>query len=116
MSDEDVIVAEVEADPIEAPNPIADLLASIESGQYNDAEQAFKDVIGDRLQDTLDQAKIRIADRMFNNSEEEETVDYDDIVDEDELVDLDFDDEDTAEDEGKEIYAGSVPDGAEENS
>lgn len=63
MSDEDVVVAEVESDPIEAPNPIADLLASIESGEYNDAEQAFKDLIGDRLQDTLDQAKIRIADR-----------------------------------------------------
>lgn len=116
MSDEDVVVAEVEADPIEAPNPIADLLQSIESGEYNDAEQAFNDIIGDRLQDKLDQTKIRVADQVFNNAEEEETLEYDDVVDEDELIDFDaeeIEDEDTAEDEGKEIFAGAVPDGAE---
>ena len=94
MSDEDVVVAEVEADPIEAPNRIAELLASIESGEYNDAEQAFNDLIGDRLQDKLDQAKIRVADKIFNSTEEEETVDYDDVVDEDELVDFDAEEED----------------------
>ena len=93
MSDEDVVVAEVEADPIEAPNRIAELLASIESGEYNDAEQAFNDLIGDRLQDKLDQAKIRVADKIFNSTEEE-TVDYDDVVDEDELVDFDAEEED----------------------
>ena len=110
MNDEDVVVAEVEADPIENNNPIEELLASIESGQYNNAEHSFNDIIGDRLQDKLDQAKIRVADQMFNNSEEE-TVDNDDIVDEDELIDFDAEEEDTAEDEGKEIFSGSIPDG-----
>jgi len=85
MSDEDVVVAEVGADPIDAPNPISALLKSIEAGEYNDAEMSFNDIIGDRLQDTLDQAKVRIADKIFNavpeeegEEEEEDVVDFDD--------------------------------------
>lgn len=93
MGDEDVIVAEVEADPIENNNPIEDLLKSIETGQYTDAEQSFSDIIGSRLQDTLDQAKIRIADTMHNAQQdaEEEVDDNNNEFEEDEY---DFDDED----------------------
>ena len=95
MADEDVVVAEVDADPIEAPNPIRDLLQSIEAGEYNDAEQAFNDIIGDRLQDTLDQAKVRIADQIFNAEQEDEDDEEEEFDDDTELeLDDDFEEED----------------------
>lgn len=79
---EDPVVAEVGAEPIENNNPIEDLLAAIETQDYTSAERQFNDLIGDRLQDTLDQAKVRIASGIFNGEEEseevgEEEVDYD---------------------------------------
>jgi hypothetical protein len=95
MADEDVVVAEVEADPIDAPNPIADLLKSIEAGEYTDAEQSFNDIVSDRLQDKLDQEKVRIADQIFNSDadeEEEEEV-------EDDEVEVDLDDDDFEEED-----------------
>jgi hypothetical protein len=95
MSYDDTVVAEVDADPIDAPNPIADLLSSIESGEYTDAEQAFNDIIGDRLQDTLDQTKVRIADQIFNAQHDIE----DDPDDDDLNLDLDLDLDDDFEEE-----------------
>jgi hypothetical protein len=79
---EDPVVAEVGAEPIENNNPIEDLLKAIETQDYTSAESQFNDLIGDRLQDTLDQAKVRIASGVFNGAEEseevgEEEVDYD---------------------------------------
>lgn len=88
MDNDDIVVAEVQADPIENNNPIEDLLRSIEAQEYTDAEQHFNDIIGDRLQSTLDQAKIRIADQVFNAQSA-----VDDEQDEDDL-DLDLDDDD----------------------
>lgn len=72
MPIEDPVVAEVGAEPIENNNPIEDLLKSIESQDYTSAESQFNDLIGDRLQDTLDQAKVRIASSIFNGEEPEE--------------------------------------------
>ena len=79
---EDPVVAEVGAEPIENNNPIEDLLKAIETQDYTSAESQFNDLIGDRLQDTLDQAKVSIASGVFNGAEEseevgEEEVDYD---------------------------------------
>lgn len=86
---EDPVVAEVAADPIENNNPIEDLLNSIEAQDYTSAESHFNSLIGDRLQDTLDQAKVRLASSIFDGEESgEEDVD----AGEDE-VDYDFTDE-----------------------
>lgn len=95
MMDE-TIVAQVEADPIENNNPIEDLLNHIQTQQYTDAEQAFNDIIGDRLQDKLDQAKIRIADQMFNAQQEEDEEDLEEYeFDDDTELELDdFEEED----------------------
>lgn len=98
MNDDDVLTAEVYADPIDAPNPIADLLSAIESGEYNDAEHAFNDIIGDRLQDTLDQTKVRIADQIFNAEnelEDDDDLDFDDDDLDFEEDDLDFEDDES---------------------
>ena len=76
----ETVAAEVEAAPIENNNPIADLLKSIEGEDFNTAETQFNDLIGDRLQDTLDQARVRIASSIYNG-EEPEQDDYDDVED-----------------------------------
>lgn len=86
---ENPVVAEVGAEPIENNNPIEDLLKAIETQDYTSAESQFNDLIGDRLQDTLDQAKVRIASGIFNGEETEEDSEE---VDEEE-VDYDFTDE-----------------------
>ena len=93
---DETIVAQVEADPIENNNPIEDLLNHIQTQQYTDAEQAFNDIIGDRLQDKLDQAKIRIADQMFNAQQEEDEEDLEEYeFDDDTELELDdFEEED----------------------
>jgi hypothetical protein len=79
MSDvEDIIVAEVGTDPIETNNKIEDLLKSIETGDYNNAEKGFNDLLQDRLADELEVAKARVAASIYNseldihNDEEEE--------------------------------------------
>lgn len=86
---EDPVVAEVGADPIENNNPIEDLLNAIETQDYTSAESQFNDLIGDRIQDTLDQAKVRIAASIYNGEESEEEID----TEEEEEVDYDFTDE-----------------------
>tara|TARA_R110002153_G_scaffold27498_1_gene85380 strand:+ start:1382 stop:1627 length:246 start_codon:yes stop_codon:yes gene_type:complete len=70
-NEEDTIVAQIDAPPIESPNPIADFLNSVEKEDYVSAEKEFNDLVGDRLQDTLDQAKISIAQSIYNVSDEE---------------------------------------------
>lgn len=95
MSYDETVIAQVDAPEIENNNPIEDLLAAIEAGEYNDAEHAFNDIIGDRLQDTLDQAKIQIADRVFNAQQEVDVEsEEEDIIDDEDLdLDLDLDDD-----------------------
>ena len=82
MADDDVMVAQVEADPIEPNNRIADLLAAIEKENHLDAEKSFSDLIGDRLSTALDQRKVSLAQSVFNNEPEtaeaeEEELDID---------------------------------------
>jgi len=82
MADDDVMVAQVEADPIEPNNRIADLLAAIEKENHLDAEKSFNDLIGDRLSTALDQRKVSLAQSVFNNEPEtaeaeEEELDID---------------------------------------
>ncbi len=103
MADEDVVVGEVEADPIETPeNPIVDFMKSVEDGEYTSAEQQFNDMIGDRLQDALDAAKVRIAQSIYGDDEvaaAEDEVEAE--VEEDKLDDFEdsLDDEQDADDE-----------------
>jgi len=93
MADEDVVVGEVEADPIETPeNPIVDFMKSVEDQNFTSAEKQFNDMIGDRLQDALDQAKVRIAQSIYGGeiedmAEPEVEVEDDVEVETDELDD-----------------------------
>lgn len=90
---QDIVVDELEAEPIQTDSkPIEDLLKAIEDQNFTQAERHFNDVVGDRLQDTLDQAKARIAASLGQEPEEELDDDDDDL----DGVDYD-DDEDVIE-------------------
>ena len=89
----ETVVAEVEAAPSENNNPIADLLKSIEGEDFNTAETQFNDLIGDRLQDTLDQAKVRIASSIYNG-EEPEQEESEEGLDIDAELEVEIEDED----------------------
>jgi hypothetical protein len=71
-------------------NPIVDFLKAVEDQNFSDAERQFNDLVGDRLQATLDQAKIRLASSFYNTDEVDE---FDDETEED-FEDTDFDDDD----------------------
>jgi len=93
LPDDDVVVGEVEADPIEAPNPIADFLNSVEGQDFVSAERQFNDMIGDRLQNALDQAKVKIASRLYNDEELDDEPDEEwPDIDPDDGVEIESDD------------------------
>jgi len=103
MADEDVVVGEVAADPIETPtNPIVDFMKSVEDQNFTSAEKQFNDMIGDRLQDALDQAKVKIAQSIYGGEaddmvEPEEDEDFIDDTEEGTLDDFDIEPEDEVE-------------------
>ena len=74
-------MSEVENEMEIETNPIADMIDSIQQGDFNNAESHFNDLIGDRLQDALDQAKVRVAQSIYGDSEVEDAID--EIEDED---------------------------------
>jgi hypothetical protein len=73
MPDDDVVIGEVGADPIDTllNNPIADFLKSVEDQNFVGAENQFNDMVTDRLQDAMDQAKIKIATNLYGEEEVE---------------------------------------------
>jgi hypothetical protein len=100
MPDDDVVVGEVGADPIDAPNPIADFLKSVEDQNFVGAEAQFNDMVSDRLSDAMDQAKIKIASNLYGDGEpeadvepEEEEVDVEDLDDSEPEEDMETEEE-----------------------
>ena len=104
MPDDDVVVAEVEADPIDAPNPIADFLKSVEDQNFVGAESQFKDMVNDRLQDAMDQAKVKIASNLYGDGEEEDEEEVELEPDVEDVEDASEPDEDHEEEsDGDEV-------------
>ena len=101
-NNDDIVIDELEAEPIEAPNPIADFLNSVEGQDFVNAERQFGDMINDRLQNAMDQAKIKIASSLYSDEldddggdEEEVELDAEELEDEIEVGDeIEVDDED----------------------
>jgi hypothetical protein len=101
MADEDVIIDEIEAEPIQtASGAIGDLINYISNQDFVSAESQFNDLVGSRLQDTLDQARIKISDEIFNAQQDLEDEDEDEEID---LSDIDLDDEDLDDDSEAEV-------------
>jgi len=58
-------------------NPSLDFVNALQVGNFNDAESLFNDIIGDKVQQSLDAEKVAVADQIFNGVESEE-LDIDD--------------------------------------
>ena len=78
-------------------NPMADLVQHALDQDYNKANKVFGDVMGVRINDVLDQEKIKLADQLYNGVEPEE----DEQV-EDEQLELDLDDQEETDEEDAE--------------
>ena len=77
---------------------VADLVDAIVDQDFATAAPMFKDILGTRMNDALDQEKINVADQMFNGAEAELDDDDPDVEDIEAAIDeLDDDDEDQYE-------------------
>lgn len=78
----------------EGGNHIQDLIKAALEKDYNNANKTFGEVMTIKMSDLLDQEKIKMADQVYNDAEEEEELEGEDI-EEEELED----DKEEAEDE-----------------
>ena len=92
VDNNDPVIDEFQAEPIVSPNPIADFLKSVETQDLVNAEKQFNDMVGDRLQNTIDQAKTRIAQSIYG---EDELKAAQDEVSDEQAADLEDEDEDS---------------------
>lgn len=88
--------AEVESDPI------SDMLAHAVQGDYVNADKNFNAIASDRVNDILDQARVKIAGQMFKDPEEAEDDGADIDISDEEIEaaleneeELDLEDEET---------------------
>jgi len=77
---------------------VKDMIQNALDQDYNNANRAFGDVMTIKLNDLLDQEKVKLADTIYNGAENEE-----DDPDEEQLeLDLETEDESESEDEDDE--------------
>jgi len=65
-------------------NHIQDLIRSALEKDYNNANKTFGEVMTIKMSDLLDQEKIRMADQVYNDAEEESEEDEEILDDESE--------------------------------
>jgi hypothetical protein len=83
------VVGETEPEAIKTNSQnIGDFLDAIKDQNFTQAERQFNDLIGDRLQDTLDATKARIAASIYDEAPTEEEAEemVDDLEDDEEEV------------------------------
>ena len=89
---------EVDTEEVET-NPVSDLINSIENKDYVTSANIFNDIVGSRLQTALEDEKVAIANKLYNDTPPDTT---DEISDE-ELIDTEEDI--TAENEEESVAA-----------
>ena len=97
MSEAEAIEAEV---PESGPVSVDDVLKAIQDKNLARAKAHFNDVMGAKINDAMEQEKIRLANAVFNGAtEEEEEVEEpeEDDLDLESEVENAFDDEDEVE-------------------
>ena len=62
-------------------NPTLDLVNALQGGNFNSAEELFNDILGDKVQQSLDAEKVAVADQIFNGIDPVEMEMEDDEVD-----------------------------------
>jgi len=95
---------EMEADTNEVEaevenNPISELIGSIEAKDFVTANSMFNDMLGQRLQNALEDEKVAIADTLYNNTPQDTT----DKISDEEIQDTEEDI--TAEQEEESVAA-----------
>ena len=124
MSEEAVAEPEV----IEPSFEVKDLIQHALDQDYNKANKVFGDMMGVKVNDLLDQEKIKLADQIFNDVESEEDDEDDEDYtqgeldlegegeseseesgDEEEVEDED-EEEDVADEEEGDVYADDIED------
>ena len=91
------VEAAVEETPV-AENPLADLVDAALAKDYNKANEIFGQAITVKLDDVMDQERIRLSNAIYNASDEEDEED-EDMEDSEDVSDDDMDVEDS-DDEG----------------
>ena len=71
---------------------IEELIDAIAAKNYNQAKNHFDSILGDKLNDALEQEKIAVADKIFNDASEEEDFDLDDDEEDGEIEEEDAED------------------------
>lgn len=72
---------------VDATDPIEDLIANIENGDFVSSNGIFNSMVNDKLADALENEKISIASRLYGSKDETETeveseeeIEYDEAV------------------------------------
>ena len=76
-------------------NPMAALVQHALDQDYNNANKVFGDIMGTRINDVLDQEKIKLSNQVYNGIEPEEG----DETEDDEQLELDLADEEGDDEE-----------------
>lgn len=69
-------------------NPTLDLVNALQRGDFNAADQLFRDTLDAKVQDTLDAEKVAVADQIFNGEDPYAEIDDEEGVEEDEFVEI----------------------------
>ena len=93
-------------------NPLRDLVQHSLDQDYNKANKIFSDVISVKLNDVLDQEKIKLADQLYNGQPAEE----DDTEGDEDQLELDLDNEEDGGDVGVEAEGSYEDEETEEES
>ena len=97
ITDEEEVETEMEAEA--EVDPISELIGSIEAKDYVTANSTFNDILGQRLQNALEDEKVAIADTLYNNTPQDTTDEISDEEIEDTEEDI------TAEQEEESVAA-----------
>jgi len=79
-------------------NPMADLVQHALDQDYNKANKVFGDVMGVRINDILDQEKVKLSDQIYNGVEPQE--------EDEEQLELDLADQEETDEEDDEVEEG----------
>jgi hypothetical protein len=75
---------------------IDDFINSVAAKDFNSAENVFKELMQDRIQDALDQQKILVAGQVFGEEEDDvEDFEPEEDYDDEESEELEVEDDDT---------------------
>ena len=93
MSEVETLDAEAQEAEVQE-NPLADLVDAALAKDYNKANEIFGQAVSVKLDDVMDQERIKLAGQIFNGEEEEEedVEDLDDSEDDSEVEDTEAED------------------------